>query len=93
MSDLQDHPLHISEAPRLPQVHRRRNERGYLAAVINRITDDDMTKVASAIVADAIDGDDKVRSAAREWLGKYVLGGGNVRPSDVEAPPVIRKSR
>lgn len=72
---------------------RKRNERSYLKAVINRISDSDIEKVSAAVVQDAIDGDLKVRAAAREWLGKYVLGGGNVRPSDVEAPPVVRKSR
>lgn len=72
---------------------RKRNERNYLRAVISRITDDDIEKVAEAVVKDAINGDEKCRNAAREWLGKYVLGGGNVRPSDVEAPPVVRKSR
>lgn len=74
-------------------VRRKRNERSYLKAVINKISDSDLEKVSAAIVADAIDGDLKVRAAAREWLGKYVLGGGNVRPSDVHAPPVVRKSR
>ena len=72
---------------------RKRNERNYLKAVINQISDDDIEKVAKAVVKDAIDGDEKCRNAAREWLGKYVLGGGNLRPSDVEAPPVVRKSR
>ncbi|MCK5652742.1 MAG: hypothetical protein KAJ42_15235 [Gemmatimonadetes bacterium] len=74
-------------------VRRKRNERSYLAAVINQISTDDIEKVAAACVQDAIDGDLKVRSAAREWLGKYALGGGNVRPSDVHSPPVVRKSR
>jgi hypothetical protein len=72
---------------------RKRNERSYLAAVINRISTEDIEKVSAACVQDAIDGDLKVRAAAREWLGKYVLGGGNLRPSDVLAPPVVRKSR
>jgi hypothetical protein len=72
---------------------RKRNERSYLAAVINRISTEDIARVSKAVVEDAIDGDLKVRAAAREWLGKYVLGGGNVRPSDVHAPPVVRKSR
>ena len=72
---------------------RKRNERNYLRAVINKISDADIELVAEAVVKDAINGDEKCRNAAREWLGKYVLGGGNVRPSDVEAPPVVRKSR
>ncbi len=77
----------------LATTRRKRNERSYLKAVINRISDSDIEKVSAAVVQDAIDGDLKVRAAAREWIGKYVLGGGNVRPSDVEAPPVVRKSR
>jgi len=72
---------------------RKRNERSYLKAVINRISTEDIERVSKAVVQDAIDGDLKVRAAAREWLGKYVLGGGNLRPSDVHAPPVVRKSR
>lgn len=77
----------------LAPMRRKRNERSYLAAVINKISTDDIERVSEAIVEDAIDGDLKVRAAAREWIGKYVLGGGNVRPSDVIAPPVVRKSR
>ena len=74
-------------------IRRKRNERSYLAAVINKISTADIERVSKAVVEDAVDGDLKVRAAAREWLGKYVLGGGNVRPSDVHAPPVVRKSR
>ncbi len=75
------------------RAHRKITERGYLRAVINRISADDLEKVAKAVVEDAIDGDVKIRAASREWIGKYILGGGNVRPSDVYCPPVIRKSR
>jgi len=89
---LTDSELIAAQTEMTPQ-RRKRNERNYLRAVINRITDSDIEKVTSAIIDDAIDGDVKVRAAAREWLGKYVLGGGNVRPSDVHAPPVVRKSR
>lgn len=78
---------------RAPAVRRKITERGYLRAVINRISSEDLERVAHAVVQDAIDGDVKIRAASREWIGKYILGGGNVRPSDVYCPPVVRKSR
>jgi len=82
----------VEEVP-AKRVYRKRTERNYLRAVINKISSEDLEKVAAAVVKDAIKGDVKIRAAAREWIGKYILGGGNVRPSDVYSPPVVRKSR
>lgn len=77
----------------LPVRGVKRTERGYLAAVIREVSTRDVSEVARAIVKDAIDGDERTRNAAREWLLKACLGGGRLMPSDVYNPPVIRKSR
>ena len=70
-----------------------RTERNYLKSVVKAVGTNDVHAVAQAIVADALQGDEKCRNAAREWLGKYVLGGGKVSLEDIAYPQVITKRR
>ena len=73
---------------------RRRTERDYLRRVVEVFGEDDVEQIVQAIKADAIDGDVKVRAAAREWIGKYILGGGRVPLDDIDRlPAIIRRRR
>lgn len=78
---------------KLPQRRSKNTERNYLAAVVQRITTDDIDDVVKAVLEDAKSGDVKIRAAAREWLGKYVLGGGSMRLGDIDDPPVITRRK
>lgn len=80
---------------RLAKRKRTPRETDYLRSVVGAVKQDDVRKVVLAIVQDAVgDGVDvKKVNAAREWLGKYILGGGRVQLQDVDCPPVIVKTR
>lgn len=81
--------------PQTEARRRRRTERDYLRRVVDTIDLDDVEQIARRIVEDA-KGDDvdvKVVNAAREWLGKYLLGNARVPLDDCERRPAIVKRR
>ncbi len=73
---------------------RSLKERDYLRAIVAEIGRDELTAVARRIVEDAKgDADVKVVNAAREWLGKYLLGNARVALDDCDDLPAIVKRR
>lgn len=72
---------------------RRLNERDYLNSIIAEVGRTDVAEIARTIVEDAKAGDDKVRNAAREWIGKYLLGNARVSLDDCERQPAIVKRK
>ena len=75
---------------------RATKERDYLRAIVAKIGKQDLVGVASRIVADAKGGADvdvKVVNAARDWLGKYLLGNARVALDDCDDMPAIVKRR
>lgn len=75
---------------------RRLNERDYLNAIVAEVGRDDVARIARQIVADAEaaeDTDVKVVNAAREWIGKYLLGNARVSLDDCERQPAIVKRK
>lgn len=79
-------------------VERRRQlkERDYLRSVTAKVGREDIDAVAAAIVADAKGGesvDPKTCNAAREWLGKYLLGNARVALDDCDDMPAIVRRR
>lgn len=74
---------------------RRRTERDYLRRVVEDFDLDDLAAIVEAIKTDAIGegADVKVVNAAREWVGKYILGNAKVTLEDVNNQPAIVKRR
>lgn len=85
------------EAPRTAAVReskkRLRNERDYMRHIVERFELSEMEDIVATIKADAKTGDDKVRNAAREWIGKYLLGNARVSLDDCERQPAIVKRK
>ena len=94
-------PVETGDLPKLKRDKRKTQakrkhqltERDYLRAVTRMIKTDDIREVVGSLLTDAIDGDEKCRNAAREWLGKYVLGNGKESLDLVLHPEVIRGKR
>jgi hypothetical protein len=86
---------HPTTEPKRKSAKRLRNERDYLRAVVAAIGSEDVKRVAAQIVADAESADDaKVVNAAREWIGKYLLGNARTPLDDLQhKPPGIVKRR
>jgi hypothetical protein len=84
-------------APRTEVVNRSkkkiRTERDYMRHIVQNFELSEMREILETIKADAKTGDDKVRNAAREWLGKYVLGNARVSLDDCERRPAIVKRK
>lgn len=75
---------------------RRLNERDYLDSIVAEVGREDVARIARQIVADAEAKDDtdvKVVNAAREWIGKYLLGNARVSLDDVQRQPAIVKRK
>ncbi len=75
---------------------RRLNERDYLSSIVAEVGRADVARIARQIVSDAEAKDDtdvKVVNAAREWLGKYLLGNARVSLDDCERRPAIVKRK
>ena len=75
---------------------RATKERDYLRSIVKVIGEDDLAGVARRIVTDAKgdgDVDVKVVNAAREWIGKYLLGNARVALDDCDDLPAIVKRR
>lgn len=73
-----------------------RNERSYLRAVTNELTELAMARVTAAVVKDALGGPDvdaKCTNAAREWLLKAAMGSGKVPLDDLVSQPAIVRRR
>ena len=71
-------------------------ERDYLKAVTRQLSTGAVSKVVLALIRDAEgkdDADPKNVNAAREWLGKYVLGGGKQSLDLILHPEVIQGKR
>lgn len=85
-----------STKPRREQRQRALKERDYLRAIVAKVGRDDLVAVAAAIVRDAKGQDDadvKVVNAAREWVGKYLLGNARVALDDCDDLPAIVKRK
>jgi hypothetical protein len=85
-----------STAGRREQRHRATKERDYLRSIVKVIGEEDLASVAARIVKDARgdgDVDVKVINAAREWIGKYLLGNARVALDDCDDLPAIVKRR
>ncbi len=73
---------------------RRLNERDYLRSIIAEVNREDVAEIARRIVDDAKgDADVKIVNAAREWVGKYLLGNARVSLEDCSRLPAIIKRR
>lgn len=75
---------------------RMRTERDYMRRIVQEFTEDDIAAIIDSIKRDATGDDDcdvKVVNAAREWVGKYLLGNARVPLSDVDDMPAIIKRR
>lgn len=75
---------------------RLRTERDYLKRIVQVFGEDDVEAVVRAIRHDAVgegDVDVKVVNAAREWIGKYLLGNARVSLDDVQRQPAIVKRK
>ncbi len=88
------------EAPRTATVRegkkRLRTERDYLRRIVQVIGEDDIEAVVRAIRHDAVGGEDvdvKVVNAARDWIGKHLLGNARVSLDDVQRQPAIVKGK
>lgn len=88
-------PATIRRAKRKELAAKRhiRTEREYLKTLARALDTEDVHNVVLAVVRDAIDGEEKCRNAAREWLGKYALGNGKESLDLVLHPEVIRGKR
>ena len=89
-----------SEHPTTPAKRESRKratkERDYLRSIVKVIGEEDLAAVAARIVKDARgegDVDVKVVNAAREWIGKYLLGNARVALDDCDDLPAIVKRR
>ena len=81
-------------SPRTDRSKRALKERDYLRAIVDRIGRDQLVEIAETIVADAKgDADVKVVNAAREWIGKYLLGNARVALDDCDDLPAIVKRK
>jgi hypothetical protein len=83
-------------AARREQRQRSTKERDYLRSIVKRIGPAELTDVAARIVKDAKgdgDVDVKVVNAAREWIGKYLLGNARVALDDCDDMPGIVKRK
>ena len=87
----------LADGERSQKTERNRRalkERDYLRAIVERIGRDQLVEIAETIVSDAKgDADVKVVNAAREWIGKYLLGNARVSLDDCDALPAIVKRR
>jgi hypothetical protein len=88
------------EAPRTPEVRRQkrraRTERDYMRRIVAELTESDVATVVASIKRDAVGGpecDPKTVNAAREWIGKYVLGNARFQLGDLNSTPAIVKRR
>ncbi len=75
---------------------RATKERDYLRSIVAEIGENELAGVARRIVSDAKgqgDTDVKVVNAAREWIGKYLLGNARVALDDCDDLPAIVKRR
>lgn len=75
---------------------RLRNERDYIRRIVETFELDDVEEICAAVKRDAIGGGDvdpKTTNAAREWIGKYLLGNARVSLDDCERRPAIVKRR
>lgn len=90
-----DSPAALRRAKRKAQAAKRHinTEREYLKTLARALDHEDVHNVVLAVVRDAIDGEEKCRNAAREWLGKYALGNGKESLDLVLHPEVIRGKR
>lgn len=71
-------------------------ERDYLKAVTRQLSTGAIGRVVFALLQDAEgkdDADPKCTNAAREWLGKYALGGGKQSLDLILHPEVIQGKR
>ena len=83
-------------APRREAKKRLRTERDYLRRIVSVFGEDDVEAVVRAIRDDAVgkgETDVKVVNAAREWIGKYLLGNARVSLDDVQRQPAIVKRK
>ena len=83
-------------AGRREQRQRATKERDYLRSIVKVIGEEDIAGVARRIVSDAKgegETDVKVVNAAREWIGKYLLGNARVALDDCDDLPAIVKRR
>ena len=86
----------LATPKRREQRHRATKERDYLRSIVAVIGEEDIAGVARRIVDDANgkgDTDVKVVNAAREWIGKYLLGNARVALDDCDDLPAIVKRR
>ncbi len=85
----------LKRAKRKTQSQRRHllTERDYLKSMARALDTKDVRNVVLAVVRDAVDGEEKCRNAAREWLGKYALGGGKQSLDLILHPEVIQGKR
>ena len=90
-----DGPAALNRAKRKAQARQRHilTERDYLKTMARALETEDVHNVVVAVVRDAIDGEEKCRNAAREWLGKYALGGGKQSLDLILHPEVIQGKR
>jgi len=79
-------------SPRTVANRKALKERDYLRSIVAEVGREDVVAVARAIVDDAKGKDDadvKVVNAAREWIGKYLLGNARVPLDDCDDMPAI----
>ena len=90
-----DGPAALNRAKRKAQAKQRfiLTERDYLKTMARALETEDVHNVVVSVVRDAIDGEEKCRNAAREWLGKYALGGGKQSLDLILHPEVIAGKR
>ena len=70
---------------------RKRTEKEFLAAVVETIDTNDIQAMVKQIMVEAMGNGANARDA-RNWLGRFIFGGGKISLQDVANPPVIRKS-
>ena len=71
-----------------------RTERDYMRRIVQEFSEDDIAAIIHSIKRDATgDADVKVVNAAREWVGKYLLGNARVTLEDINNQPAIVKRR
>ena len=83
------------DSPRRAQGHKHiRTERDYMRRIVQEFSEDDIAAIIHSIKRDATgDADVKVVNAAREWVGKYLLGNARVTLEDIDSQPAIVKRR
>lgn len=87
---------HPTTPAKREQRKRATKERDYLRSIVAIVGEEDIAGVAARIVKDAKgegETDVKVVNAAREWIGKYLLGNARVALDDCDDLPAIVKRR